>query len=233
MVTFAGVDHVSFTVSDLDASQQFYTEVLDFLPALDVGYGRIFMHPRTGFTLSLIKHDGAHGGPFSELTTGLDHLGLTAASRDELEEWELRFDEFGVSYTPIRDMEFGYHLNFRDPDNTALELSSPTSSCWRPRRRSQMAEQARPTSPPSWRTTSSTYPPLGRAEHSPHPRWSWDGAGAPPHFGGAIALRLTAAIDAASMRAAARLLPTGCPSDIRQWPWRPTLTSNAQRSSCA
>jgi catechol 2,3-dioxygenase-like lactoylglutathione lyase family enzyme len=30
MVTFAGVDHVSFTVSDLDASQRFYTEVLNF-----------------------------------------------------------------------------------------------------------------------------------------------------------------------------------------------------------
>jgi len=125
MVTFAGVDHVSFTVSNLDASQQFYTEVLDFLPVLDVGYGRIFMHPETGFTLSLMKHDGAHGGPFSELTTGLDHLGLTAASRDELEEWEHRFDELGVIYTSIRDMEFGYHLNFRDPDNIALELSAP------------------------------------------------------------------------------------------------------------
>ena len=125
MVTFAGVDHVSFTVSDLDASQRFYTQVLDFLLVLDVGYGRIFMHPGTGFTLSLMKHDGARGGPFTELTTGLDHLGFTAASREELEEWERRFDELGVTYTPIRDMEFGYHLNFRDPDNIALELSAP------------------------------------------------------------------------------------------------------------
>ena len=49
MVTFAGVAHVSFTVTDLDASQRFYTEVLDFVQVLDVGYGRIFMHPGTGF----------------------------------------------------------------------------------------------------------------------------------------------------------------------------------------
>lgn len=125
MVTFAGVDHVSFTVSDLDASQRFYTQVLDFLMVLDVGYGRIFMHPDTGFTLSLMKHAGARGGRFSELTTGLDHLGLTAASREDLEEWARRFDELGVTYTPIRDMEFGSHLNFRDPDNIALELSAP------------------------------------------------------------------------------------------------------------
>lgn len=125
MVTFAGVDHVSFTVSDLDTSQAFYTSVLDFVPVLDVGYGRILMHPGTGFTLSLMKHDGAHGGAFTELTTGLDHLGLTAASRTDLEDWERRFDELGVTYTPIRDMEFGFHLNFRDPDNIALELSAP------------------------------------------------------------------------------------------------------------
>ncbi|GAA4361033.1 hypothetical protein GCM10023145_37190 [Angustibacter luteus] len=125
MVTFVGVDHVSFTVTDLDASQHFYSGVLDFLMVLDVGYGRIFMHPETGFTLSLMKHDGAHGGRFTELATGLDHLGLTAGSREDLEEWEHRFDELGVTYTPIRDMEFGYHLNFRDPDNIALELSAP------------------------------------------------------------------------------------------------------------
>ena len=125
MVTFAGVDHVSFTVSDLDRSQHFYTTVLDFVMVLDVGYGRILMHPSTGFTLALIKHEGAHGGAFTELTTGLDHLGLTATSRSDLEEWERRFDDLGVTYTPIRDMEFGFHLNFRDPDNIALELSAP------------------------------------------------------------------------------------------------------------
>jgi glyoxylase I family protein len=31
-----------------------------------------------------------------------------------------------VSYTPIRDMEMGYHLNFRDPDGIALEFYAPT-----------------------------------------------------------------------------------------------------------
>jgi hypothetical protein len=28
-------------------------------------------------------------------------------------------------YTPIRDMELGHHLNFRDPDGIALELDAP------------------------------------------------------------------------------------------------------------
>ena len=129
MVTFAGVSHVAFTVTDLDASERFYTEVLDFVVVMDVGYGRICMHPGTGFTLGLIRHEGAHGGSFTELSTGLDHLGLVASSREELEAWERRFDEHGVTYTPIRDMEMGYHLNFRDPDGIALELDAPNELC--------------------------------------------------------------------------------------------------------
>ena len=125
MVTFAGVSHVAFTVTDLDASERFYTEVLDFVVVLDVGYGRICMHPATGFVLGLVRHERAYGGSFTELRTGLDHLGLVASSREELEEWERRFDSLGVPYTPIRDMEMGYHLNFRDPDGIALEFDAP------------------------------------------------------------------------------------------------------------
>ena len=117
----------AFTVTDLDASERFYTEMLDFVVVLDVGYGRICMHPATGFVLGLLRHEGAHGGSFTELRTGLDHLGLVAWSRAELEEWERRFNEHGVTYTPIRDMEMGYHLNFRDPDGIALELTAPIS----------------------------------------------------------------------------------------------------------
>lgn len=125
MPTFAGVDHLALTVTDLDASQRFYTELFGFVVVLDVGYGRICMHPATGFTLGLVTHEGDLGGPFTERTTGLDHLGFAAADRAELEEWERRFDEYGVTYTPIRDMEMGYHLNFRDPDGIALEPSAP------------------------------------------------------------------------------------------------------------
>jgi len=125
VVTFTGVSHVAFTVTDLTVSQRFYAQVLDFVPVLDVGYGRILMHPANGFTLGLIRPEGASGGQFNELETGLDHLGFTASSRVELEVWERRFEQHGVRYTPIRDMEMGHHLNFRDPDGIALEFDAP------------------------------------------------------------------------------------------------------------
>ncbi len=123
MPTFAGVDHLSLTVTDLDVSERFYTEVLDFTGLVDFGYARILLHRPTGFVLSLVRHDGAAGGRFSELNTGVDHIGLTAGSRDELLAWEERFRAAGVVFTPVRDMPFGYHLNFRDPDGIALEFS--------------------------------------------------------------------------------------------------------------
>ena len=127
MPTFAGVDHLSLTVTDLDVSERFYTEVLDFTGLVDFGYVRILMHRPTGFVLSLVRHDGAAGGRFSELNTGVDHIGLLAGSRDELLAWEERFRTAGVVFTPVRDMAFGYHLNFRDPDGIALEFMAPNA----------------------------------------------------------------------------------------------------------
>jgi len=121
---FAGVDHVALTVTDLDRSQRFYTDVLDFVVVMDVGTGRICMHPQTGFVLALLTHPGGRGERFSELHVGADHLGFAARSRAELESWEARFRVYQVPHTPIRDELFGSHLNFRDPDDIALEFSA-------------------------------------------------------------------------------------------------------------
>jgi catechol 2,3-dioxygenase-like lactoylglutathione lyase family enzyme len=123
-LNFSGVDHLALTVTNLDISQGFYTKVLNFVPVMDVGNGRICMHPQSGFVLALLVHEGGRGGTFSELNTGVDHIGFTAESREELEHWERHFDAHGVVYTPIRDEQFGSHLNFRDPDDIALEFTS-------------------------------------------------------------------------------------------------------------
>jgi glyoxylase I family protein len=122
MAALSGVNHVSLSVTDLNRSERFYTDVFDLIRMMDFGFGRILLHPQTGFIFGIATHEGAEGEPFSELKTGLDHFGFDAASRAELVEWEQKLDMLGVVYTPIRDMEFGYHLNFRDPDNIALEI---------------------------------------------------------------------------------------------------------------
>jgi len=124
-LTFRGVDHVSLTVTDLNVSAKFYTEVLGFTVVLDFGYGLACIHKTNGFTLSLIRHPDGSGTRFTHRQTGLDHLGLTARSREELLGWEQRLRELDVEFTPVRDSELGHHLNFRDPDGIALEFYAP------------------------------------------------------------------------------------------------------------
>ncbi len=124
MPDFAGVDHASLSVTDLDRSERFYTDVLGLLRLADFGTVRILVHRPTSFVLALVRHDAAHGDPFTELHTGLDHLGFAVSSREELVRGSAAWRSLGVEYTPIRDMEFGAHLNFRDPDHIALELST-------------------------------------------------------------------------------------------------------------
>lgn len=124
--TVGHVDHVALSVTDLGISERFYTDVLGFVVVMRVPGGRICMQPQTGFVLALLTHPGSLGEPFSELNTGMDHLGMAASSRAELERWERHFEALGVTYTPIRDELFGSHLNFRDPDDIALEIASST-----------------------------------------------------------------------------------------------------------
>ncbi|WP_375425323.1 VOC family protein [uncultured Friedmanniella sp.] len=125
MPTFAGVNHFALSVTDLDRSTRFYTEVLGLVAVLDFGYGRVCLDRRSGFSVGLVHHPGSTLEPFSELNPGLDHLGLTAESRDELVSWQERLEALGVPHSPIQDTELGHHLNFRDPDGIALELQAP------------------------------------------------------------------------------------------------------------
>ena len=78
MVAFSGVGHVSMSVTDLDRSERFYTEVFDLIRMADFGVARVLLHRQTGFMFAIASHEAARGGPFSELNTGLDHLGFVA-----------------------------------------------------------------------------------------------------------------------------------------------------------
>ncbi len=63
--------------------------------------------------------------PFNERRPGLDHLAFACASRTELEDWERRLNELGVTNGGVVDAPYGSGLSFRDPDNIALEFFAP------------------------------------------------------------------------------------------------------------
>src|SRR5580700_2783181 len=122
------ITHVAVTVTDLAASEEWYTKVFGVKPVLDEDTGP-FRHIvyQVGNTVF-----GLHGfpdlvstEPFNERRPGLDHIAFGVASRDELAEWAARLDELGVARSDIVNASYGSGLSFRDPDNIALELFAP------------------------------------------------------------------------------------------------------------
>lgn len=134
--------HVALTVTDLDASAEWYSEVFDIKPQFDVphrgGTGRVLTDDEQKLAIVLHRHDGNAGEKFVETRTGLDHLGLMVSDRSELERWQDHLVERGVersdaadrplTQAPIVDEFYGSVLTFRDPDNIALELFCPPST---------------------------------------------------------------------------------------------------------
>ncbi len=123
-----GVDHVAVTVTDLDASVEFYAALLGAEPVATMDDGpflrRLFALPG-GVNLGLTQHDQGSGQPFAAATPGLDHLGLRVADRAELEAWSRHLDDLGVAHGGLQDAPYGTALSFVDPDGVALEFFVP------------------------------------------------------------------------------------------------------------
>jgi glyoxylase I family protein len=128
VTTMPAITHVAVTVTDLAASEAWYTKVLGVGPVLneDAGPFRhvVYIVGNTVFGLHGFP-DLVSTEPFNERRPGLDHIAFGVASRDELAEWAARLDELGVVRSDIVDASYGSALSFRDPDNIALELFAP------------------------------------------------------------------------------------------------------------
>ncbi|NYF14327.1 catechol 2,3-dioxygenase-like lactoylglutathione lyase family enzyme [Pseudoclavibacter sp. JAI123] len=126
MPTFTNIHHVAVTVRDLDTSVAFYEKVFGFEPATEIDdttlHRKLFALPG-GTALGLTQHDGGDGSDgFTPFSPGLDHLGLTVESREELEAWDAHLTENGVEHSGIVEAPYGYALSFKDPDQIALEF---------------------------------------------------------------------------------------------------------------
>ena len=125
MPEFPAITHVALTVNSLDRSVPWYEALFDSKPVLDEDTGP-FHHVvwLLGGTLVGIHQfpDLKSTEPFEERRPGLDHLAFACANRAELETWEARLNELGISNGGIVDAPYGSGLSFRDPDNIALEF---------------------------------------------------------------------------------------------------------------
>ena len=68
---------------------------------------------------------GASDDRFDEDRTGLDHLAFRCRRQGRIEGCCKHLDGLGIEHEPIKDIGMMYILEFRDPDNIALELVAP------------------------------------------------------------------------------------------------------------
>ena len=128
MPDITGLDHISLTVTDLDRSAAWYSDLFGFTKLGQVpddgtsGAKALLYHPASKLVLGLSQHQRNPGEPFSEFRTGLDHLALAASSREDLEAWSKRLDERGVKHSEIQPGVRGDLIVFRDPDNIQIEV---------------------------------------------------------------------------------------------------------------
>lgn len=125
----ANLHHVVLTVSDIDASVDWYKNLFGFEELSNEEHfggsgGRTVLlgKPDWSMGVGLAHHPSNGGETFDPTRTGLDHIGFTADDRNDLEKWQAKMVEMGITHSPITDHDWGSSLNFRDPDDTQLQL---------------------------------------------------------------------------------------------------------------
>ncbi|PPF21813.1 VOC family protein [Rathayibacter rathayi] len=63
---------------------------------------------------------------FEEDRVGLDHVSFAVPDLDALRAAATVLDDLGIAHEPIKDTGGASILEFRDPDNIALEITSPS-----------------------------------------------------------------------------------------------------------
>jgi glyoxylase I family protein len=126
MATFSRVSHISFSVRDAAASAQWWAKLLE-LTEIDRVAGNewhaiLLLHSASRTIIEFQQHDGNQGETFDPRRTGFDHMGFKVDKRADLDEWLARFEQLGVTHSPIADREYGAVLTFKDPDGIQFEM---------------------------------------------------------------------------------------------------------------
>ena len=130
MPDVSGIHHVSVTVTDIERSVPWYSDLLGLTKLMEeahpdgTGYAVVLGKPDWSMCVGLHTHPSNERERFSESRTGLDHVGFMVSGRAELDAWESRLTELGVEHSPINDQGGYAVLVFRDPDNIQLEFFS-------------------------------------------------------------------------------------------------------------
>lgn len=127
-----GIQHVGLTVRDVEASVEWYQQVLGLQRQFDEphhrsdegGYAVVLGTPDMSLNVGLDHHPANTGDGFDPTRTGLDHVCFQVSGTDALGAWATHLDQQGVSNSGVYVMEgtpFSL-VTFNDPDGIQLEL---------------------------------------------------------------------------------------------------------------
>lgn len=136
-VAVSDYHHIRLTVRDIDVSRTFYDAVFGFDVAIELPpnadektqdelaflFGGVIYQFGGGLLgLRPVAPDDDH---FHEDRSGLDHISFAVADIEALEAAVGVLDDLGVAHEGVKDLGNMAILEFRDPDNIALELTAP------------------------------------------------------------------------------------------------------------
>ena len=129
MAATTGGHHIAFTVTDVQRSAAWYSDLLGMQQVMehkdDEVSAIVLADPASGWVVGLRQYlDKPHDG-FDEFHTGLDHFAFGVSSRAELDAWVPELERRGITFTPPADTPIGTVIVFRDPDNIQLEFWLP------------------------------------------------------------------------------------------------------------
>ncbi|KGI69291.1 VOC family protein [Mycolicibacterium rufum] len=131
------IAHVRLTVTDIARSRRFYDAVFGWpvlveMPAdADAATREQLWFLFDGVIYNLgnalvgLRPVAPGTDRFDADRVGLDHLALPVDSHDELVAAARHLESLGIAHEPIKDIGPSYILEFRDPDDIALELTAP------------------------------------------------------------------------------------------------------------
>jgi glyoxylase I family protein len=132
--------HVRLTVTDIGRSRAFYEQVFGLPVAFEVPEGAdeatreqlSFLFGgviyQVGAGLLGLRPAAPAGDRFDENRVGLDHLSFLVDGVADLEAVARSLDDLGVAHAGVKDLGLAHILEFRDPDNIALELYAPKTA---------------------------------------------------------------------------------------------------------
>ncbi|HZT67107.1 MAG TPA: VOC family protein [Acidimicrobiales bacterium] len=124
------VHHVNLSVSDLERSAAWYSELFGLkelarLSDPDGAWSKVILQHHSGLLIGLTQHSRNGAAPFSEILCGVDHVALTVPSPDDLSAWIPRLGTLGIESSAVKTTPLGLLVTIRDPDNIQIELYCP------------------------------------------------------------------------------------------------------------